>query len=168
MNKTHYYFIALVAVVVAVMNGAIWQKEQILDNGEVIYVKLAPLDPRSLMQGDYMQLRYDIDSNIAPNSADKNIDKIVVKTNTQHIAEFVRLDDGTPLSDGEKRFKLNKERFRRGIKPNTFFFQEGHAKHYETAEYGIFTFAKGKPDNYILSGLADKDLREIVPTPANQ
>lgn len=163
MNKALPYFVVLIAVVLTVMNVAIWQKEQILNDGEVVYVKLAPADPRSLMQGDYMRLRYAIDNNIPRNSADKNTNKIVIKTNTQPIAEFVRLDDGTPLSDGEKRFKLSKKRFIRGIKPNTFFFQEGHAKLYETAEYGMFTFAKGKPDNYVLSGLADKNLQKIVP-----
>ncbi|MFK2826091.1 GDYXXLXY domain-containing protein [Bacillus sp. B190/17] len=35
-----------------------WQKEQLLKNGELIALQLEPLDPRSLLQGDYVQLNY--------------------------------------------------------------------------------------------------------------
>lgn len=164
MKKTPYYLMALVAVVLVVMNVAIWQKEQILADGETVYVKLAPVDPRSLMQGDYMRLRYAIDSNVPHRSkSNSTAKKIVISTNDKGIAEFVRLDDGSQPAGHEKRLKLNHTRFSRGVKPNSFFFQEGHAKHYEAAEYGIFTFAKGNPDSYLLTGLADKDLQAIAP-----
>ena len=39
------------------INVAIWQKQQTLSHGQLILLKLAPVDPRSLMQGDYMILR---------------------------------------------------------------------------------------------------------------
>ncbi len=161
MKKTYFYLLVLIAVVLVVMNIAIWQKEQILAEGETVYVKLAPVDPRSLMQGDYMRLRYAIDNHL-PSDRKNNSNKVVIKTNAKAITEFVRLDNGSPLAEGEKRFKLDHSRFRAGIKPNSFFFQEGHAKLYEKAEYGIFTFAKNNPDSYLLSGLADKDLQAIV------
>ncbi len=155
MKKVHFYLLILIAAVLVVMNVAIWQKEQLLAKGEVVYVKLAPVDPRSLMQGDYMRLSYD-------KEADRK-DKVVITTNAKGIAEFVRLDDGSTLNDGEKRFKLEHSRFSPSIKPNSFFFQEGHGKIYEDAKYGIFVFAKGDPDGYLLVGLADENLREIVP-----
>ncbi len=162
MKKTYFYLLMLIAVVLAVMNMAIWQKEQILSEGETVYVKLAPVDPRSLMQGDYMRLRYAVDDEL-PRDREINSDKVVIRTNAKAIAEFVRLDDGSPLAAGEKRFKLDHSRFWAGIKPKSFFFQEGHAKVYENAEYGIFIFAKNNPDSYLLQGLADKDLQEIIP-----
>lgn len=37
-----------------------WQKEQLLQNGELVALELEPLDPRSLLQGDYVQLNYAI------------------------------------------------------------------------------------------------------------
>ncbi|MEM1503479.1 GDYXXLXY domain-containing protein [Domibacillus sp. 8LH] len=37
-----------------------WQKEQLLQKGEVAALELAPVDPRSLIQGDYVQLGYTI------------------------------------------------------------------------------------------------------------
>ncbi|KZN98148.1 GDYXXLXY domain-containing protein [Pseudobacillus badius] len=39
-----------------------WQKEQLLQNGELVALQLEPLDPRSLLQGDYVQLNYAIHS----------------------------------------------------------------------------------------------------------
>jgi uncharacterized membrane-anchored protein/uncharacterized membrane protein len=38
----------------------VWDKEQHLRNGEVVKLELQPVDPRSFLQGDYMQLFYDI------------------------------------------------------------------------------------------------------------
>lgn len=45
-------------------NFSIWRFENILQHGEKIVLRLAPLDPRSLMQGDYMVLNYEILSDI--------------------------------------------------------------------------------------------------------
>lgn len=39
-------------------NWSIYQKEQTLRDGQLVLFELAPVDPRSLMQGDYMNLRY--------------------------------------------------------------------------------------------------------------
>ena len=44
--------------VLVVVNSAIWQKERHIAQGEVVYLELAPVDPRSLMQGDYMALNF--------------------------------------------------------------------------------------------------------------
>ncbi|EJS88355.1 hypothetical protein AAUPMB_10280 [Pasteurella multocida subsp. multocida str. Anand1_buffalo] len=41
-------------------NYTIHKYEDILTNGESIILKTAPVDPRSLMQGDYMTLNYEI------------------------------------------------------------------------------------------------------------
>ena len=45
------------ALVLAVASG-IWQREQLLGSGRVVILELAPVDPRSLMQGDYMALTF--------------------------------------------------------------------------------------------------------------
>ena len=46
------------ALVLAVANLGIWQKERLIRDGQPIYVELAPVDPRSLMQGDFMRLNF--------------------------------------------------------------------------------------------------------------
>ncbi len=42
------------------VNLSIQTKEDIKANGETVLLQLAPVDPRSLMQGDYMALRFAI------------------------------------------------------------------------------------------------------------
>lgn len=42
----------------AVANRGIVQRERILSDGRVVLMELQPVDPRSLMQGDYMALRF--------------------------------------------------------------------------------------------------------------
>jgi uncharacterized membrane-anchored protein len=51
-------------LVLGVVNWSIYKKEQLLENGQIVYLPLAPVDPRSLMQGDYMALRFAIVSDI--------------------------------------------------------------------------------------------------------
>src|SRR5690606_4235060 len=43
-----------------VVNAGIYQREQILAHGKSVILALAPVDPRSLMQGDYMALRFQV------------------------------------------------------------------------------------------------------------
>ena len=52
--------VAVVAglVVLVVVNWSIYDREQLLAEGRVVLLPLAPVDPRSLMQGDYMALRF--------------------------------------------------------------------------------------------------------------
>ncbi len=45
-------------LVLGVANYNIGQKQQVVENGQQVLLKLRPVDPRSLMQGDYMRLRY--------------------------------------------------------------------------------------------------------------
>ena len=59
--------VAALAVLVAV-NGSILAKERIKTNGMRIFLELAPVDPRSLMQGDYMALRFAIADKLSSDS----------------------------------------------------------------------------------------------------
>ena len=45
-------------LVLGAVNGAIVGKERIRRDGELVFLALAPVDPRALMQGDYMALRF--------------------------------------------------------------------------------------------------------------
>lgn len=64
----------IVAWVVAAcvgINVAAYRKEARRVSGEQLFLPLAPLDPRSLMQGDYMELRFALASDVmdAPEGA---------------------------------------------------------------------------------------------------
>jgi len=53
--------VALVAglLVLAFVNYGIYGRERLVREGRVMVLRLAPVDPRSLMQGDYMRLRFE-------------------------------------------------------------------------------------------------------------
>ena len=63
--------IAIVACVASLglVNYSIAQKERLLASGAVVFLELAPVDPRSLMQGDYMALRFAIADQISTDSS---------------------------------------------------------------------------------------------------
>ncbi|MGO2240704.1 MAG: GDYXXLXY domain-containing protein [Halomonas sp.] len=152
-------------LVLAVINGAIWQKERHLALGDIIYLELEPVDPRSLMQGDYMSLSFAIASRIQTtlnqesNSPNASNGHVVVRLDDQQIAHFQRLDDGSPIGDQERRlqYKLRNDQVR--FATNAFFFQEGHAERYQYARYGQFRINdQGAP---LLVALYDSELKSL-------
>ena len=52
--------VAIIAglIVLILVNWSIAGKERHLKEGRIVYLELAPVDPRSLMQGDYMALNF--------------------------------------------------------------------------------------------------------------
>lgn len=154
------FFIASVLIVFVAFNYGIYQKEQLKANGETVFLALAPADPRSLMQGDYMRLRYSIESRQHYQAKDKR-GYIVVGLDQQKVATFKRFYNRGELAPGEKLLHYHSQRGLVRIVPDSFMFQEGHAKHYDRARYGVFKFdTKG---NHILIGLADDKFQVIKP-----
>jgi uncharacterized membrane-anchored protein len=49
-----------VVLVLVVVNASVLDKERLLASGTPVLLELAPVDPRSLIQGDYMELDYAI------------------------------------------------------------------------------------------------------------
>src|SRR6188768_2858919 len=102
MKKYKNWIIAanLIAII-AYFSFTIIQKENILKNGKLILLELSPIDPRSLMQGDYMQLRYSIADSLDTQEAALR-GYIVVKLNEKSIAKGVRVQQHTtPLNNNE-------------------------------------------------------------------
>lgn len=147
------------ALALAAVGNSIAQKERQLATGRTALLALAPVDPRSLMQGDYMALRFALAQDIAGALGSRNPQaagtawshddslvvhdgKVVVAPDAAGIARFVRLDDGAPLAEGEfalqYRIRAGQVRFA----TNAFFFQEGDASWYEAAAFGEFRVAE--------------------------
>lgn len=149
-------FLNLTALLLYV-NYSIIKNEQIIDEGKLIYLELAPRDPRSLMQGDYMVLRYKIAIDV------KNADSsgyCVVTTDEKSIAKRVRLQKSTtPLNSGETVLKYRKGR--RGIKigAESFFFEEGRSRDFSAARYGGVRVDRS--GTVILTDLYDKNLKKL-------
>jgi uncharacterized membrane-anchored protein len=147
-------------ILLVYFNFSVVKKENLLKDGKLILLSLAPVDPRSLMQGDYMTLRYSISENLNVNSLPKR-GYCVVKLNPQGIAEKVRFQKNTtPLNKGEYLIEYNSpDQWNVNIGAESFFFQEGQAEKYEKAKYGaIKVDTKG---NSLLVGLYDENLKNI-------
>jgi uncharacterized membrane-anchored protein len=146
--------ITLSVLILAALNYGIYEKEQIKENGETLLLELAPVDPRSLMQGDYMRLRYAIARTALAKELEPHQKRgyMVIRPDKNNVAQFVRFHNGEELTEGEKLLHFHKKNYSLRIVPDSFFFQEGHAKHYRHAKYGVFKFGNsGKP---LLIGLA--------------
>ncbi|HEY0086761.1 MAG TPA: GDYXXLXY domain-containing protein [Allosphingosinicella sp.] len=148
-------------VLLAVVNFGIWQREQLLRDGDIVLLRLAPIDPRSLVQGDYMRLNFEIARDAAIfEPAVKNPDgRIVVALDARGVASFRRFDDRRPLAPGEAYLRY---RFRGGppnFGTNAYFFQEGRSAVYAAAMFGEFRV--GKEGDMILTGLRDERLRKL-------
>src|SRR5690606_14717090 len=59
-GKTTYIILITFILIVFFFFIAVIQKERTIKEGELVLLELAPIDPRSLIQGDYMQLNYTI------------------------------------------------------------------------------------------------------------
>ncbi len=127
---------AVALVVLGFVNYAIYQKENLIRNGEPIFVELGPRDPRSLIQGDYLALRYRVADNLDIDKLPAR-GKLVLKRNTDGTTAFVRVDDGkTPLAADERLLNYYKRDFQIDIGVGSFFIQEGKAEAYQDARYG--------------------------------
>jgi uncharacterized membrane-anchored protein len=156
------WIVAVLAIfVLVVLNGLVAHKESLLRSGAKMYLKLAPVDPRSLMQGDYMALRYEIANQVRNLGGELPADgRLVVRLDAGGVAQFVRLHGGEPLGPGEH---LLKYRNRGGVRlgAESFLFQEGHAKFYENARYGEVRAARS--GECVLAGLAGERLERLGP-----
>ncbi len=125
--------------VLAVVNWTISQREGLIATGTVVRLELAPVDPRSLMQGDYMALRFQVAREaLGHYSNNKGDGHIVVKPDDKGIARYVRHEAGEPLGASEVRLRYRVRQGQVKFATDAWFFQEGQAKLYERARYGEF------------------------------
>ncbi|MFM7204419.1 MAG: GDYXXLXY domain-containing protein [Myxococcota bacterium] len=122
-------------LVFGVLNTLVYQKENLLATGQSMLLELAPVDPRSLMQGDYMVLRYALILKLEVEPDLPSEGAVIVRADPDGVAQWVRLDRGEPLAEGERRLNFKRrDAFRLGAE--SFFFEEGKADHFANARYG--------------------------------
>lgn len=154
-------------LVLVIVNSNIFKQEQLINNGESIFVKLRPVDPRSLLQGDYMALSYDL--HITPTTKTKAQAKqsdgqisllayqlIVTLDERQRVIASTFIPPESLANNQRKLIvkKTGRESWQTEFYPasNSFLFAEGLAKCYERAEYAELKVAKtGKPLLYRLT-----------------
>lgn len=146
----------------AVANIGIWQKETLIADGRPVYVELAPVDPRSLIQGDFMRLRFRI-----PGRIDNEIGllaqkrpRVIARCDARGVATLLRLQGPQEsLTEGEFLMELIPKNGRLTLVTDAWFFREGDAARWQAARYGEFRVT---PDGKaLLIGMADNELRPI-------
>lgn len=161
---THLLLAVGLIAAVGLPNYDILRKQRIVEHGTQVLLELRPVDPRSMMQGDYMSLYYHAQAFPPPGTevSTGRRGTFIVKL-TDGVANFSRLDDGGALADGEMRLRYKRraygDEFSYGA--DSFFFQEGTAEVYANARFGVLRVdADG---NSILVGLADEQHKPLTP-----
>lgn len=152
-------------VTLLVASAAIWQKQDLIARGQPVYVELAPADPRSLMQGDYMALNFRLPSaawELAPAHVGAARPHVVATRGERGVAKLLRLGTpGAPLAAHEFRIELTPKNGGWVLVTDAWFFREGDAARWAAARYGEFRVARdGKA---LLVGMADAELKPILP-----
>jgi uncharacterized membrane-anchored protein len=132
---------ATVAAVLIVANVAIMRKERLIRDGRPVFVELAPADPRSLMQGDFMRLNFAM-----PRTFDERRSgllrlerpRVVVQVDARGVATMRRIDRGEPLGVDELAIELTPKNGRWTLVTDAWFFAEGEAGRWQNARYGEF------------------------------
>lgn len=176
--------IGLVGVFLIVLLGAVNYKvqqfEDVLATGKPVVLKIAPADPRSLMQGDYMVLNYAIlselqQSQFSSESNESNettgIDEsspsgkkayILVHLDKNHVATFCeeQLEIPTDFKHCTPNVYLpiRYKGWLPELPSQDYFFAEGKGEHYAQAEYAEYRFKDGI---LLLARLLDKDLKGL-------
>ena len=132
------------------------QKEALLATGKPVLLELAPRDPRSLMQGDYMALRFrladEIEAARSRGALDSGARSVPISLDGRRV--------GT-LGEGEApRMTF---RIRNGavwLGTNAYFFADGTASRYADARYGEFRLDPGSGEAVVV-GLRGADLEPL-------
>ena len=153
------------ALVLVVTNVLIFQKERLLAAPQGILLELAPVDPRSLMQGDYMALRFRATADafgfrVEPGQQPAD-GRLVLKVDEHSVGRFMRIDNGQALASDEIAVQYRVRNRQPKVATDAFFFQEGHAAMYQRARYGEFRVAAD--GEAILTGLRDDKYELLGP-----
>lgn len=157
--RTLLFWLGLV-LFLSTASAMVWKKEQLLAHGQTVQLTLAPVDPRSLMQGDYMVLRYDLVSQVPKVDELPRHGRLIVRRDDSGVASFVRLDDGAPLAEGELAL-LYRNVNGLHIGAESYFFQEGTAAIYQAARYAELKVDDG--GTCLLTTLLDEARQPLKP-----
>lgn len=144
-------------VILGFVNIAIAGKERIVSDGTSMLLRIAPRDPRSLMQGDYMALRYSMAREVAAVADEAGVSdgRVVVTLQEQGEAVFVAIYAGEPLGPGQYLLQFRKRGESVRLASDAFFFEEGQWETYSGARFGEIRV--DEDGNAVLIGLRDAD-----------
>tara|TARA_R110002020_G_scaffold137950_1_gene307685 strand:+ start:9345 stop:9863 length:519 start_codon:yes stop_codon:yes gene_type:complete len=152
-------------LVMAVAAVGISAHERTLREGQWVLLELAPVDPRSLMQGDYMALSFNLNSEVEAQMTLQKMDSgeqsdfALLSVDEAGRASFVSLENTSDHGAGQVSIRIRQQGSRFSLGPNGFFFQEGNAAIYEEARWGGFRVAGD--GTALLVSLHDDELNSL-------
>ncbi len=157
--------LVIFAVLVFVtINLLILQKERLIRDGRPVYVKLAPVDPRSLMQGDYMRLAYALPGTERGRTAEVPLwgerRRLAVRLDERGIVQSAQvLASGAAPPTGMVAVQLTPASGGWTLVSDAWYFKEGTQSRWAAARYGEFRLT---PDGRaLLVNLVGEDLRPL-------
>jgi uncharacterized membrane-anchored protein len=160
-------FFVTTALIFSVLGALIWQRELNRRYGKVVYLRLAPVDPRSLMQGDYMVIRYRVLDEAWRAKCHEKGKAMILGLDQKKQGRFMRCAKQDEVVEGDSLL-LSFQTYPMEIKigAESFFFQEGRGKTYEKAVYGkLIVNPQGKA---MLLDLVDEKLQSFYPDSAQK
>jgi uncharacterized membrane-anchored protein len=159
--------VAGLMLILGLTNWEIAQKRAVIAEGELLLLDLSPVDPRSLLQGDYMDLAL-AESAMPDRTVIERLPyrgTVILSLDETRVGRYARLDDGAPLKPGELRVQYRRHEDWRGPRldygAQAFFFQEGDAELYQNARYAVLRVAAD--GGTVLTDLADESRETIKP-----
>lgn len=155
--------VVTVFLTLAVANIGIWQKEEVIAHGRPVYVELAPVDPRSLLQGDYMRLNFRLPDEVR-NAPDRLLaigrPHLIARRDARGVAVPLRIEQpDAALGPDELRIELTPAHGEWMLVTDAWYFSEGDAGRWARAKYGEFRVAAD--GQALLVGMADAELRPL-------
>ncbi|WAC73700.1 GDYXXLXY domain-containing protein [Roseateles sp. SL47] len=150
-------------LVLITVNLLILQKEQLIDEGQPVFVRLAPVDPRSLMQGDYMRLSYALPG-LSSWRANRLLwgqrPRVAATLDARGIVQTPRLlQPGEAVPAGMVLLELSPSGSGWTFVTDAWYFRQGEEQRWSAARYGEFRLL---PDGRaLLVNLVGEDLRPL-------
>ena len=161
MNKSKWVVLISLLLSIGIVNSVIIKKENVLKNGQSVLLALAPVDPRSLMQGDYMRLRFAIEREVSQFQRSQEEYKpildgyVIVELDEHSVGKFLSFyDQGQELLANQVKMQYRTRRGTVQFATNAFFFQEGTGSVFSKAKFGEFKVAKN--GELLLKSLVDE------------
>jgi len=144
---------------------AVWQKQDLIAHGQPVFVDLAPVDPRSLMQGDYMRLNFRLPEQVwklPPSGMVAVRPKVVAQRDVRGVARLLHPhNEGVALAPDEFLVELTPKNGGWILVTDAWFFKQGDGERWAAAKYGEFRVTSD--GRALLVGMADAELKPIQP-----
>jgi uncharacterized membrane-anchored protein len=160
-------WIAGLIVALGAVNMTIAGHQKTLSDGRRVLLQTAPVDPRSLMQGDYMALRFAIAPAIADAATKAEITQghALLSIDDNSVGKFVRLlekNEAIAANQQKLEFRIRSNGNNNvRIVTDAYFFEEGTGNAFETARFGEFRVNEN--GTALLTGMLDEKRQRIEP-----